>query len=245
MLFKQVSHDGVVAEGVDAYVAADAEAVVEYGGEGAVSFGQTRNAVDYIVRLVVEPSAVVDFRVGRVGAWFQGERSYRFAFRHEDVAGVGCDVIHDDVFAGIAVFPLSGVAAVVHYLDGRLHELHDGGKVGFGGGAYCELWFCCHIVCVIIDEGLFFCHFSLIMSFHRVVGQGLLCSCLMASANLRLWGYCCDESSTVSVPSILLILSTAASSCIMRPWRRASKVKRSGCMAVSGTTPMSNTPARL
>ena len=34
VLFKQVSHDGVVAEGVDAYVAADAEAVVEYGGEG-------------------------------------------------------------------------------------------------------------------------------------------------------------------------------------------------------------------
>ena len=73
VLFEQVSHDGVVAEGVDAYVAADAEAVVEYGGEGAVSFGQTRNAVDYIVRLVVEPSAVVDFRVGRVGAWLQGE----------------------------------------------------------------------------------------------------------------------------------------------------------------------------
>lgn len=55
VLFEQVSHDGVVAEGVDAYVAADAEAVVEYGGEGAVSFGQTRNAVDYIIRLVVEP----------------------------------------------------------------------------------------------------------------------------------------------------------------------------------------------
>ena len=33
----------------------DSEAVVEYGGEGAVSFGQTRNAVDYIIRLVVEP----------------------------------------------------------------------------------------------------------------------------------------------------------------------------------------------
>lgn len=50
MLPEQMLHDGVVAEGVDAYVSTDAETIVERSGECAVSIGQARYAVYYIIR---------------------------------------------------------------------------------------------------------------------------------------------------------------------------------------------------
>ena len=137
VLLEQVLHYGVVAEGVDAYVATDAEAVVERSGECAVSVGQACDAVNYIIRQVVEPCSVVDFGVGRVGARLKGERTYGLVASQEKIAGVGCDVCHDDIFARIAVFPLSGVATVVHNLYSRLHQFHDYWQIGFGGVAYC------------------------------------------------------------------------------------------------------------
>lgn len=50
VLPEQMLHDGVVAEGVDAYVSTDAETVAERSGECAVSIGQARYAVYYIIR---------------------------------------------------------------------------------------------------------------------------------------------------------------------------------------------------
>ena len=50
VLLEQILHYGVVAESVDAYVATDTETVVERSGECAVSVGQTRYAVYYIIR---------------------------------------------------------------------------------------------------------------------------------------------------------------------------------------------------
>ena len=84
-----------------------------------------------------------------------------------------------------------------------------------------------------------------IISHHLVVGHELLKSCFMASANFVPRGYCCEDRTTVSVPSTLFILSTALSSCCMWAWWVASKVKRSGWMAELGITPISITPARL
>ena len=50
VLLEQMLHYGVVAESVDAYVATDAEAIVERSCECAVSVWQTRYAVYYIIR---------------------------------------------------------------------------------------------------------------------------------------------------------------------------------------------------
>ena len=49
VLLEQMLHYGVVAESVNVYVATDAETIVERSGECAVSVGQTRYAVYYII----------------------------------------------------------------------------------------------------------------------------------------------------------------------------------------------------
>lgn len=49
VLLEQMLHYGVVAESVYAYVATDTETVVERSGECAVSIGQARYAVYYII----------------------------------------------------------------------------------------------------------------------------------------------------------------------------------------------------
>ena len=110
--------------------------IVEYGGEGAVSFGQTRNAVDYIVRLVVEPSAIINLLVGWVFLVVDGEREVRAVILVD--ANAVCaffDAARNFLRRGAAIAPLMGIAVLCHVATSGGVDASEVVKILAGGDA--------------------------------------------------------------------------------------------------------------
>ena len=107
-----VTHDDVVAMGVDAQVTSHCHAVVHHVIEDTMTAGGTGQAVDDVVWLVVKPLAIVNSLVGRFRSRDEGKRGHYFpALLNAEVAVAVIDVIIYRHAAGIAVDPLVHVAA--------------------------------------------------------------------------------------------------------------------------------------
>ena len=68
VFFEGVAHRGIVLVGVDADVTAPGVDGVEYKGGDSPALRTDGDAVDYTVRLIVQPRTVLDIDIGGVGA---------------------------------------------------------------------------------------------------------------------------------------------------------------------------------
>ena len=161
VFFEGVAHRGIVLVGVDADVTAPGVDGVEYKGGDSPALRTDGDAVDYTVRLIVQPRTVLDIDIGGVGALLIKEygKNLSVLLYHEAVA-IG-DILLDKCPRRIAVPPLRGVAGVYHKfacLTVNEHNLIEVGGEGFSYFHYFFLWvifaiiiahFCGKVKCVL------------------------------------------------------------------------------------------------
>ena len=134
MFFEVVLHDSVVAVRVDADVLLVGKAEVHDVAEDAVDVGSARNAMDDVIgQGVVEPLAVVDFRVGGLGRAQKRKIAHNPSVFLDDEAAILCDVGPYRFERGVSLFPLRGIARRCHdvlccceHLDDSLAVLWQG-----------------------------------------------------------------------------------------------------------------------
>ena len=93
--------------------------------------------MDDAVGGVIRPGAAVDDGVGglHMAARQVAEDGLRYPVLLHHEGPVLSDVLADQVFAGIAVDPLDGVAVFPHVGTGGIEELHQPGELRLSGGA--------------------------------------------------------------------------------------------------------------
>ena len=131
------AHGGVALVGVHPEDGAAGERPVGAETHDAPELSGGGQAVDDAVGRVVRPRAAVDHGVGgfHVPSRQVAEDGLRYpGLLHHEGPVLG-DVLADQVFAGVAVDPLDGVAVPAHVGAGNVKELHQPGKLRFPGGA--------------------------------------------------------------------------------------------------------------
>ena len=134
MFFEVVLHDSVVAVRVDADVLLVGKAEVHDVAEDAVDVGSARDAMDDVIgQGVVEPLAVVDFRVGGLGRAQKRKIAHNPSVFLDDEAAILCDVGPYRFERGVSLSPLRGIARRCHdalccceHLDDSLAVLWQG-----------------------------------------------------------------------------------------------------------------------
>ena len=174
-------HYTVVAVGVDLDVAVRGvcKTPIHNSLEDAVGGGGATDAVDDVVgNGVVKPFSAVDLCVGGFGGRDEGEVGddiVAFAcfgfFVYYNVPVAVLDIVLDDFFAGIAVYPLTGVAVGAHNLPGIVedgHYLLEVWELGFTDS---------HRSAIIRNsaENVLYLRYEAFIVFHysRIVGRGV------------------------------------------------------------------------
>ncbi len=130
VFFKTFPHDDVGFVRVDADVGINTLAVIQHSVEDAVRVMRARDAVDNIIRLIVEPLAVIDDFIGDVGAGYKCERADNCSFSvHHHVAIALFNILDKHILTWIAVRPLEGVAIAAHDFSCLVTKVEDDGQV--------------------------------------------------------------------------------------------------------------------
>ena len=129
-----MTHDDIIAMGIDAQVARHCQAVVHHIIEDAMSRRRARQAMHHMIGSVIEPIALKYLLVGGLGTWYEGKRGDNFAtvLFYTQIAMAIINVLLDGLLAGITVNPLIHIATRAHNGARLVNETHDHGYIAHG-----------------------------------------------------------------------------------------------------------------
>ena len=150
-------HDMIVAMGIYAKRSCLPESPLHDTIKDSMHLRPTRQAMDDIVRFVVQPCAIVDFLVCRFRSRQESKICYNPLVICNHKPSFTSDVRLDNLLRWITVDPLVHVTRSVHHLPCRIYYRHDSRNVLVCRKSDCHAYLNSLLICLSVACGRMVC----------------------------------------------------------------------------------------